>query len=55
VFLTDGDRLAVFFDARQGQVTLAAPPVPLDFRIVALSEQMIVVLLWFSEDPLAGL
>jgi len=26
----------------------------LDFRIVALSERMIVMLLWFSDDPLVG-
>jgi hypothetical protein len=32
--------------------TVAAPPVPLDFRIVALSERMIVMLLWFSDNSL---
>ncbi len=34
--------------------TIAGPPVPLDFRIVAVSDEMIVMLLWFSNDPLVG-
>jgi len=33
---------------------LAAPSVPLDFRIVALSDEIVVMLLWFSDDPLVG-
>jgi hypothetical protein len=47
-------RVAVLFAVGKTKVTLAAPPAPLDFRIVALSEEMIVMLLWFSDDPLVG-
>jgi hypothetical protein len=51
VFPANGDRVALLFDVEATKVTLAAPPAPLDFRIVALSKQMIAMLLWFSADP----